>query len=82
MTMHNNITRQIFEGKYPYEMPYLSYLNLLEKGYSLLEQGISTHENLAELKAIRIALEYRFEVMRRVRSKQLKSLSGYTAALH
>ncbi|HRO43957.1 MAG TPA: hypothetical protein PL009_14065 [Flavipsychrobacter sp.] len=73
MSINNDITRKIFEGKYPYQMPYYTYLRLLEKGFGLLETVIiETRTELSELKAIRIALEYRMEVIRQVRKKQIK----------
>jgi len=84
MNLNSNITRKIFEGKYPYDMPYQSYLNLLEKGFDLLKDAacsIEAYTDLAELKAIRIALEYRFEMMRQVRKRQLRTIGELHAVL-
>lgn len=77
--MNNHITRSIFEGKYPYKMPYKQYLILLEKGFELLENNAAKIDSLTELsdlKAIRMALEYRFEVMRRFRKNQINRSLG------
>ena len=79
MNVNNIITRKIFEGRYPYEMPYTHYMHLLETGFRLLEDKNTCIENcvdLSELKAIRIALEYRLEVIRQVRKKQINKALG------
>jgi hypothetical protein len=79
MNLNNQIARKIFEGRYPYEMPFYRYLSLLEKGFELLQdakQSIESYSELPELKAIRIALEYRFEVIRQTRRKQLNKAMG------
>jgi len=79
----NNITKEIFEGKYPSKMNYDSYLSLLEEGNFLLnsdERKVTECKELSELKAIRIALEYRLEVIRQFRKNQLRSLGRYAEA--
>lgn len=84
MLLNSTLTRQIFEGRYPHEMPYQNYLNLLEKGFELLKntaKSIDNYKELTDLKAIRIALEYRFEMMRRTRRKQLAAIGEFSAAL-
>jgi|GEM_PF-1998645 len=80
MTVNTTLARRIFEGKYPYEMPFHSYLGFLEKGFELIEQkAIDAYNDLNELKAIRIALEYRLEVVRQFRKKQIKNALGTVA---
>jgi len=83
MLLNSTLTRQIFEGRYPQEMLYQNYLNLLERGFELLKntaKSIDNYKELTDLKAIRIALEYRFEMMRRARRKQLATIGEFNVA--
>jgi len=82
MNWSNEVARKIFEGRYPYQMPFQSYLSLLEKGFNLLETAIiESRTDLGELKAIRIALEYRMEMFRLTRKKQIKRSWGSASVL-
>jgi hypothetical protein len=77
MNMNSPIAKEIFEGKYPEEMSYESYLILLEEGFEILKENndsFSNYTELHDLKAIRIALEYRMELLRQYRKKQLRSV--------
>ncbi len=82
MGLNTNITRKIFQVKYPYAMPYQSYLDMLKRGFELLAQNnIETNTELHDLKAIRLALEYRFEVMKQVRNRQIRHSLGAICSL-
>jgi hypothetical protein len=75
--MNSHIAKEIFEGRYPQEMTYESYLMLLEEGFAILKDNndsFSNYTELEDLKAIRIALEYRMELLRQFRRKQLRAI--------
>ena len=62
MNMNSHIAKEIFEVRYPQEMTYENYLMLLEEGFEILKDNndsFSDYTELKDLKAIRIALEYR-----------------------
>ncbi|MBS1782099.1 MAG: hypothetical protein JSS78_03445 [Bacteroidetes bacterium] len=77
MKTDNPIARQLFERKYPYQMPYLSYLRLVEKGLDLLRQTakpISAFAEFCDLQAIRLALEWRIEMIAQKRKNQWNAI--------
>ena len=85
MNAHASITREIYEAKYPASMAYENYMMILEEGFELLRNSnhsIETRTELKELKAIRMALEYRLEVVRQFRKKQIQSIGGLNALLN
>ena len=61
-------------------MNYENYLSLLEEGSDLLnknENAFSEYKELRQLKAIRIALEFRLEMIRQFRKKQLQAIGRF-----
>ena len=83
MNMNSHIAREIFEGRYPQEMTYEAYLMLLEEGFAILKDSsdsFSNYTELEDLKAIRIALEYRMELIRQFRRNQLRA-TGHSVEL-
>lgn len=80
--MNIRTAKTIFEKKHFSEMNYEHYLSLLEEGSELLNntnESITCYKQLQELKAIRIALEYRIEVIRQYRKKQLSAIGESVA---
>ena len=82
MNLNHQLSRTIFSSKYP-DMAYEKYLLLIEEGFEILKnnQGtINAHSSLSELKAIRMALEYRISSLGYFRKNQLKkALGGHLA---
>mgnify|MGYP003575135625 CR=1 FL=1 len=77
MNMNNHIAKEIFQDKYPQEMSYESYLFLLEEGFEILKKNNDSFNScteLQDLKAIRVALEYRMELLRQYRRRQLRNI--------
>jgi hypothetical protein len=71
----NHLTEKIYHDKYPEEMTYDHYLILLEEGFDILnknEENFDNYKQLEELKSIRIALEYRLELIGEFRKRQLR----------
>jgi hypothetical protein len=71
----NHLTEKIYHDRYPNEMSYDHYLLLLEEGFEILnrnEENFENYKQLEELKSIRLALEYRLEIIAEYRKKRLK----------
>jgi hypothetical protein len=78
MNLNTQLSKNIFDSKYP-GMEYENYVLLVEEGFEILKTNdgtINTHSSLQELKAIRMALEYRISSLSFFRKNQLKKALG------
>jgi hypothetical protein len=76
--MLSETTKSIFETKGPKDMSYEKYLEMLEKGFEILsmnEETFKSSRELEQLKAVRIALTYRIEMIRLNRKKKFADYS-------
>jgi len=79
MNIQNNIAKEIFENRYSERMNFDGYMNFLREGVEILNrnnEAVKGYHDLNDLKAIKIALQYRIAVLRQHRSKQLE-LAGF-----
>ena len=79
MNIHTTIARSIYENRYSERMNFDGYLKHLEEGVEILDKNndkVGSYHDLHDLKAIKMALQYRIEVLRAHRTKQLES-TGY-----
>ena len=81
--MRNTITKNIYEAKHQASMNYDHYMHLLDEGFEILKtntDSFTSCKQLNQLRAVRIALEYRIEVLRQFRKKQIQKVGDLLPA--